>query len=504
MDHHPAPAESSAAAAFFFDPDSVDADPPWDPDSAAALFPLESFFSLDDAELRAHTNTPTAAPNPSPPDLPIGLSTCGSQAARAASRGRAAIDTLSTSSPFPDADLTWPSHTVAAQHAASPVPSAPAVLNNIARVYAAHAARRSPAPSPRPSVSKQLASGGDGTYLAGHAGPPAWGPVAVNTPPSAPRPARRILQGTPNTTSLAIAARPYPPAFSPALPVLPQWAADGSTAANSSPAGDAGFSLLPRDFDDLLGLVKTQSGATTPAAPWLGPSCYTAPPVPQRAPDTATSQHVPRSSVAAGKAIARRPVARDAPPVAGPQRTPKKEPKAASAALAIVQYKPSIEAEANSSRKRPALEEVIPQGMASRTLREVLVQDDRGEIKGTMMTFGNRVKTRAVFTEEKRQRTALARREGVCPRCKKSKRQVRTFSCAEWKGNPLTNRPVLQCDLAQQHSPYVSCTLCAGTKIYKNAPRHPCFKATLEEILFFRSGASSLLLGQDSTRGFKS
>jgi hypothetical protein len=96
--------------------------------------------------------------------------------------------------------------------------------------------------------------------------------------------------------------------------------------------------------------------------------------------------------------------------------------------LAIVQYKPSSDAEASSSRKRPALEEVVPQGMASRTLREVLVQDDSGQVKGTMMTFGNRAKTRAVFTEEKRQRTALARREGVCPRCKKSKRQVRTLS----------------------------------------------------------------------------
>ena len=62
------------------------------------------------------------------------------------------------------------------------------------------------------------------------------------------------------------------------------------------------------------------------------------------------------------------------------------------------------------------------------------------------------------------------------------------------EGILLTDRPLLQCDLAQQYSPYVSCTLCVGTKIYKNAPRHPCFKATLEEILFFRSGESSLLI----------
>lgn len=434
--HHPAAPESSAAvaaaaaaaASFFFDGDSsAVADPPWDPDSAAALFPLEPFFGLDESDLRPHTNTPTAAPpTPSPSDLAIGLSTCGSQAARAASRSRAGIDTLSTSSPFPDADPTWPPHPVAA-HTASPVPSAPAVLNNIARVYAANAARRSPAPSPRPSSSKQLASGGDGTYLAGHAGPPAWASLPVNQPPSAPRPARRTLQAPTNTTSLLTAARPYP-TFSPALPVLPQWAADDSTVANSNPSGDALFSLLPRDFDDILGLVKTQSGAAATTPTWLAPPYYANPPNAQRVPHTPTPDHGPRPSAPAAKAIAT-PTANPAAPPPGPQRPPKKGPKPASSmTLAIVQYKPSSDAEASSSRKRPALEEVVPQGMTSRTLREVLVQDDSGQVKGTMMTFGNRAKTRAVFTEEKRQRTALARREGVCPRCKKSKRQVRTLS----------------------------------------------------------------------------
>ena len=46
----------------------------------------------------------------------------------------------------------------------------------------------------------------------------------------------------------------------------------------------------------------------------------------------------------------------------------------------------------------------------------------------------------------------------------------------------------LQCDIAQKDSLYVSCTLCTCTKIYKNAPRLPCFKATLGDVLFFRSG----------------
>ncbi|KAL1840237.1 hypothetical protein VTJ49DRAFT_668 [Mycothermus thermophilus] len=132
-----------------------------------------------------------------------------------------------------------------------------------------------------------------------------------------------------------------------------------------------------------------------------------------------------------------------------------------ASSLPIVQWKPA------AGTKRPAMEEITPQGVTSQMLRKVDVVDDQGNCKGTMYTFGNRIKTRGVFSEEKRQQTALARREGVCGRCKKSKRL---------------------CDLAQKLSPYVSCSLCAGTRIYKNAPRMPCFKATLQDILFFRSG----------------
>ncbi|KAK4238564.1 hypothetical protein C8A03DRAFT_15005, partial [Achaetomium macrosporum] len=136
----------------------------------------------------------------------------------------------------------------------------------------------------------------------------------------------------------------------------------------------------------------------------------------------------------------------------------------------IVHYKPSGCTVTKSPRKRPAFEEVVPPAMSSKALRQVLLQDEHGNVKGAMMTFGNRIKTRAVFSEEKRQRTTQARREGVCQRCKHAKRQ---------------------CDLAQQQSLYISCSHCARTRIYKNAARFPCFRAGLVDVLFFRSGPAS-------------
>jgi hypothetical protein len=109
--------------------------------------------------------------------------------------------------------------------------------------------------------------------------------------------------------------------------------------------------------------------------------------------------------------------------LAGPQRS-KPEHTPPSKPLAIIQYNPNGDTEPKASRKKLALEEVTPQGLASRTLRHISLQDAHGKVKGAMMTFGKRVKTRTALNEEKRRRTALARREGVCSRCKNSKRQV--------------------------------------------------------------------------------
>ncbi|KAK4251374.1 hypothetical protein C7999DRAFT_10852, partial [Corynascus novoguineensis] len=127
-----------------------------------------------------------------------------------------------------------------------------------------------------------------------------------------------------------------------------------------------------------------------------------------------------------------------------------------SSLLAIVQYKLPSNTDTRSSKKRPAPEELPPQGIASRAIRAVQVLDNRGELHATMMTFGQPTKTRSIVSEEQRQKTAIARREG--------------------------------CDLALVESPYDSCTRCIKQKIYKNAPRNPCFKTTLADILLFRSG----------------
>ncbi|KAK3985492.1 hypothetical protein QBC44DRAFT_335102 [Cladorrhinum sp. PSN332] len=137
--------------------------------------------------------------------------------------------------------------------------------------------------------------------------------------------------------------------------------------------------------------------------------------------------------------------------------------------LNIIQYKPSG-GDGPLVKKRPALDEIFTEDDAPQTLRQIDLVNGSGQVEGSMSTFGKRAKTRNAFTLEKRQQTALVRKEGVCARCKKSKRQ---------------------CDLALQVSPYISCSLCASTKLYKNVSRMPCFRSTLLDILFFRNGPAA-------------
>ncbi|KAK4171558.1 hypothetical protein QBC36DRAFT_339723 [Triangularia setosa] len=163
-------------------------------------------------------------------------------------------------------------------------------------------------------------------------------------------------------------------------------------------------------------------------------------------------------------------VERDAgptPPPCPPKR--KARPKSSAGSLEIIQYKPSGKPDGRLSKKRPAFDEVTTGSSTPQTLRRISLEDESGQVKATMTTFGKRPRIRTPFDEEKRRRTALARKEGVCARCKKSKRQ---------------------CDLAAK-SLYVSCTLCMCTKIYKNVPRMPCFRSTLVDILFFRAGPAA-------------
>ncbi|KAK4671865.1 hypothetical protein QC764_609410 [Podospora pseudoanserina] len=143
--------------------------------------------------------------------------------------------------------------------------------------------------------------------------------------------------------------------------------------------------------------------------------------------------------------------------------------KNSAGSLEIILYKPSGKPDGRLSKKRPAFEEVTTGSSTPQTLRRISLEDESGQVKATMTTFGKRPRIRTPFDEEKRRRTALARKEGVCARCKRSKRQ---------------------CDLAAKGL-YVSCTLCTCTKIYKNVPRMPCFRSTLVDIMFFRAGPAA-------------
>lgn len=120
----------------------------------------------------------------------------------------------------------------------------------------------------------------------------------------------------------------------------------------------------------------------------------------------------------------------------------KAAPRQYPTALPIIQCKPQ-ECRGGEPPKKSLLVEVTPQGLASQTLEEVSKRDENGRIKGTYTTFGKRVRTRAPPSHEKRQQIARARKEGVCSRCKKSKRQVRALeSFASLDHQPLTSPSV--------------------------------------------------------------
>ncbi|KAK3688256.1 hypothetical protein B0T22DRAFT_376723 [Podospora appendiculata] len=142
-------------------------------------------------------------------------------------------------------------------------------------------------------------------------------------------------------------------------------------------------------------------------------------------------------------------------------------PPPTAANLRIIPYKPSTGQRDVGSRKRPVEDEDHPREATSEIFSRVSLADENGEVRGTIITFGSKPKKRAVFTEEKRHETGIARKEGVCDRCRRSKRR---------------------CDLALKPSLYTPCTACASTRIYKGVPRMPCFKSTLQDIYFFRSG----------------
>ncbi|KAK4222965.1 hypothetical protein QBC38DRAFT_374093, partial [Podospora fimiseda] len=184
---------------------------------------------------------------------------------------------------------------------------------------------------------------------------------------------------------------------------------------------------------------------------------------------TVTLDSKPRASTTFSETTASEPLRpRATPRSRKPKGTPKGTAKPSSS-LNIIQYKPSG-GDGRLTKKRPAVDEIVVEDDVPRTLRQIDLVNGSGQVEGSMCTLGKLVKTRNAFTLEKRQQTAFVRKEGVCGRCKKSKRQ---------------------CDLALQTSPYISCTLCTSTKLYKNVSRMPCFRSTLLDILFFRDGPAA-------------
>ncbi|KAK3352541.1 hypothetical protein B0T25DRAFT_456226 [Lasiosphaeria hispida] len=134
----------------------------------------------------------------------------------------------------------------------------------------------------------------------------------------------------------------------------------------------------------------------------------------------------------------------------------------------FVSYKPTGTGEL--TRKRSAEDDGRHGCDPLRTIKKVSHKGEDGVLHGLTITSGNPISKRSSFAPDKRAETAIARKEGVCPRCKESKRK---------------------CNLALQTNPYRGCTRCELTKTYKGLPRMPCFRETLKDILFFRAGPAA-------------
>ncbi|KAK0645707.1 hypothetical protein B0T16DRAFT_457705 [Cercophora newfieldiana] len=152
------------------------------------------------------------------------------------------------------------------------------------------------------------------------------------------------------------------------------------------------------------------------------------------------------------------------------QHQKKRKLKSPPPTLEIIHFRPDGSTTEDRSRKRRAKDSEAGIAGSPRTLKKVTYEDENGEMRGAMMTFGNPEHHRSRFTPEKRQETKLARREGVCSRCQGSKRK---------------------CDLALKESLYVPCTRCSTSKLYKNVSPMPCFKSVLKEVMFFRDGPAA-------------
>jgi hypothetical protein len=366
----------------------------------AGIWDFTSLFTPA-AQLDHHGN-PVANPN-SNSELVVNPQTCRSQAARGAPpppRVRSGIDLISNL--FPGAQQ-WSAQVAPRQYYAPNVPS------------------RSADRSRRSSLSTPVSSAPDGFHPAGPAGPVSaadWSSFPAN-----PTSFAANSNGPVNIGSLPAFDMPQP-SFNPVLPfqtdLFAQFVPSAAPGLSQLADGNSSYALSPPNLSDAFNPFNSipQDGAFGSLNESHTPSW------PNALVDGTADGHYygrPSSTISTDSAAPSFTAPVSSPPG---KRRPARRAKTPPTPLAIVQYEPPTGTDAKSSRKRPAPEEIAPQGMASHTLREVPVRNERGEVKAIMMTFGNRSKTRAVFTEKKRQDTALARRKGVCQRCKRSKRQV--------------------------------------------------------------------------------
>ena len=275
-------------------------------------------------------------------------------------------------------------------------------------------------PTPAPVAAQAAVAAQMFGYPPGSVGAMNWAAFPVQLSPTS---TQHTLAGT------AVGLRPvaslghHDPASDfaqlPSPPQAPWVNTAGSSALDTRPRVAKFLPPSTRDVDTTLDLIAAQIGHSGPTSQQWPPAFYPPPVNPSERHHSADLSGARSSTSSTHGSVSSATVVHPSPP--RPQPTAR-SPEAPSNTLAIVQYDPNTET--RSSTKRPASEELTPNGMGSKTVKQVVVRDENGEVRGVKITFGARAKARAAFTEAQRQRTAQARKEGVCSRCKKSKRQV--------------------------------------------------------------------------------
>ena len=110
-------------------------------------------------------------------------------------------------------------------------------------------------------------------------------------------------------------------------------------------------------------------------------------------------------------------------PILGDGRNSVK-PAVQPANMQIIPFVPEATTNQKSSRKRSSIDEEEHTRVAPRTLKKVTYQNEKGEMSGALITFGNPERQRSRLTPQKKLETQLARQEGVCERCQVSKKKV--------------------------------------------------------------------------------